>query len=171
MSSGLAFLENLLNALHSAKMPKVSFISEPWIGIENLDNLSPNVLHDFDGSLKKYAKMNISVGELVRKGLVKINNSERYSISLEFEGMETSLIEQFRADFNSDGVEDIFVRGWARAIGGTLGYGFSTILTRYSNKHLIEDISEEKKYSQKQHDLRTTELKNLIMNLRNKKNN
>jgi hypothetical protein len=54
--------------------------------------------------------------------------------------METSLIEQFRADFNNDGIEDMFVKGWVRAVGGTFGQGFTKILTRYSNKHLIEEI-------------------------------
>jgi hypothetical protein len=54
--------------------------------------------------------------------------------------METSLIELFRADFNNDGIEDIFVRGWTRAVGGTLGFGFTSILTRYSNKNLIDEV-------------------------------
>jgi len=140
MSSSFTFLDEFLEALHKAKMPKVSFISEPWLEIDNLDLLSPNILHDFEGRLSDYADRGASVGDLARSGIVKKNDSNIFKVSLEFEGMETSLIEQFRADFNNDGIEDIFVRGWTRAIGGTLGYGFTTILTRYSDKHLIEEI-------------------------------
>jgi len=44
----------------------------------------------------------------------------------------------FLVDFNKDGIEDIFVKGWVRSIGGTLGFGTTRILTRYSNSHLIE---------------------------------
>lgn len=140
MSSTFTFLEEFLEVLHKAKMPKVSFISEPWIEIDNLDFLSPNILNDFEGKLSQYADKGVSIGDLVREDVITKNESGYYKISLEYEGMETSFIEQFRADFNNDGIEDIFVRGWTRAAGGTLGFGFTTILTRYSNKHLLEEI-------------------------------
>jgi hypothetical protein len=57
--------------------------------------------------------------------------------------METCLTEQFRADFNNDGIEDMFVDGWIRAIRGTLGGGFTSILTRYSENHLIEEVKDK----------------------------
>lgn len=140
LSSSFTFLEELLQLLQNAKMPRVSFISEPWIELDNLDLLSPSIINDFEGKLKEYGEQGLSVGDLVKKGIVKVNESELYKVSLEFDGIETSFIEQFRADFNNDGVEDVFVRGWTRAVSGTLGFGFTAILTRYSNKHLIEEI-------------------------------
>lgn len=140
MASAFTFLDELIDALQKAKMPKTSFISEPWIEISNLDLLSPTILHDFEGKLHEYYQQGFSVGELIRKGVIKVNETSIYKISLEFNGIETSLIEQFRADFNNDVIEDMFVRGWTRAIGGSLGYGFTTILTRYSDKHFIEEI-------------------------------
>lgn len=138
MSTSFIFFDELINALRSAKMPKVSFISEPWIGINNIDLLSPTILQGHGKDFIKYIKQGLSVGDLVRKGIVKINETEILTISFEFDGMEVSLIEQFRADFNNNGIEDIFVCGWARAIGGSLGYGFTSFLTRISNQHLIE---------------------------------
>jgi len=140
MSFHFTFLEDLLDALHTAKMPKISFISEPWLELDNLDFLSPNILPDFEGKLLKYSKKGFSIGALVKKGIITINQNELFKISLEFEGMETSFIEQFRADFNGDGIEDIFVKGWTRAIDGTLGVGFTSVLTRYSSKHLIDKV-------------------------------
>lgn len=140
MSDSFTFLEGFLEALHNAKMPRTSFISEPWIELRDLEYLSPNIIHDFEGELSQYAKEGTSIADLVKKGIITVTESSVNKISLEYEGMETSLIEQFRADFNKDGLEDIFVRGWTRAIGGTLGYGFTTILTRYSAKNLIEEV-------------------------------
>lgn len=140
LSSIFTFLDELISILKIAKMPKVSFISEPWLNIENLDILSPNILHDFENQLEEYAKKEYSIGDLVRKGIVIAHQSNPYEISLEFNGMQTFFTEQFRADFNNDGIEDIFIRGWTSAIGGTLGYGFTTIFTKYSEKHLIEEI-------------------------------
>ena len=118
---------------------KVSFVGKNGEGKSTMIKAIMGEI-DFEGKLDEYYKQGLSVGDLVRQGNVKVNESGIYKVSLEFDGMETSLIEQFRADFNNDGIEDIFVRGWTRAIGGTLGYGFTTILTRYSNKHLIEEI-------------------------------
>jgi hypothetical protein len=138
LSSTFTFFEKLIEALEKAKMPKVSFIEDPWIEIDMLDYLSPNILMDIEGELTEYIKSGLSIGDLVKKGIVKINSSHIYKISLEFGGFETSLIEQFRADFNDDGIEDIFVSGWTKATKGTMGFGFTAILTRLSEKHLIE---------------------------------
>ncbi|OXB03343.1 hypothetical protein B0A81_18605 [Flavobacterium plurextorum] len=141
MSHSFTFFEELIEAVKKAKMPKVSFISDPWININMLDYLSPNILFDMEGRLKEYVLEGVSIGELVRRGIVKGDSSPGiFEFSLEFEGFETSLSEQFRADFNDDGIEDIFVRGWTRSIQGTMGFGFTQILTRPSKKHLIDIV-------------------------------
>ncbi len=83
------------------------------------------------------------MSELIRLGIVKQNTSQNFKISLEFKGIETSFSEEFRADFNNDGIEDIFIRGWVRAIDGSLGFGFTSILTKLSEKHLIENTFQD----------------------------
>ena len=143
MSSSFTYLEEFIKAIQEAKLPKFSFISEPWIAIDNLDNLSPSIIYDPEGRLVEYTDKGMSIGDLVRKKIIKISKTSFFEISLECFGFETSLIEEFRADFNNDGIEDIFVRGWTRAINGTMGFGFTSILTKYSDKHLIIEVQKQ----------------------------
>ncbi|MFC3159393.1 hypothetical protein ACFOEQ_13500 [Chryseobacterium arachidis] len=141
MSNTFTFFQEFIEALQIAKMPKVSFINNPWIEINMLDYLSPNIIYDVEGGLSEYIKEGASIGELVKKkkGIIKYHVSAGiFEFSLEFAGFETSLSEQFRADFNDDGIEDIFVSGWIRAINGTMGFGFTEILSRLSTKSLID---------------------------------
>lgn len=141
MSYTFTFFEQFIEALEKAKMPKVSFINDPWIEINMLDCLSPNIILDVEGELAEYIKEGLSVGELVKRGIIKYGVSLGiFEFSLEFAGFETSFLEQFRADFNDDGIEDIFVSGWVRAIHGTMGFGFTEILTRISKKSLIDKV-------------------------------
>lgn len=142
MSFYFTFLESLLEALKSAQLPKISFINEPWCSLDDLNLLSPSILEDHEDLLSDYIKNGDSIGDLIKKGIVKRNFNDNQLISIELEGIETSFSEQFRADFNNDGIEDIFVRFWVRAVNGTMGYGYTNILTRYSNHHLIEVIKE-----------------------------
>lgn len=137
-SSSFTFLEKLLESLKRAKMPKVSFLDDPWIDLTNLNYLSPSIILDIEDRLKKYLGDRKTVKDLVDAEIVKVNENRIYQISLEFEGFETSLLEQFRADFNNDGIEEIFVIGWRRAVGGTMGWGITGYLTRQSNIALID---------------------------------
>jgi len=119
-------------------MPKLSFISDPWVDVNNPDNLSPKILVDIEKKLQPYIEAGKSIGDLVKEGIVVVSGSSASGIALSFEGFETSISEQFRADFNNEGIEDIFIQGWTRAIGGTLGYGFSGYLTRYTTSGLLD---------------------------------
>jgi len=137
-ASGFTFLESLLKALEGATMPKISFIDEPRLTLQDFNYLSPSILLDTQDLLKEYIEKGHSVQDLIDQGIVKVDAADPYEISLEFDQFMVSFREQFRADFNGDGIEDIFVQAWTNAVGGTLGFGSTMILTRYSNKHLIE---------------------------------
>ncbi|MCY0978897.1 HNH endonuclease signature motif containing protein [Chryseobacterium wangxinyae] len=142
MSNTFTFFEEFIEALQKAKMPKISFINDPWIKINMLEYLSPNIIYDAEGGLTEYIKEGLSIGELVRRGIIKYSISNGiFEFGLKFEGFETLFLEQFRADFNDDGIEDIFVSGWVRSIQGTMGFGFTEVLTRLSNKSLIDKDS------------------------------
>ncbi len=140
MADCFTFLDDLIKALHDAIMPKASFISEPWLGIDNLEYLSPNFILSMDGCQPEFDS-STSVSDLIKKGIIKKKDAYNFQVALEFQGMEILLIEQFRADFNHDGIEDIFVRTWTRAVGGSFGMGHTCIFTRRSEKALIEAIT------------------------------
>jgi len=137
-ASGFTFLESFLKALTNAAIPKISFIEEPRITVQDLEYLSPSILMDTEDKLKPYIEKGSSVQDLINEGLVKVTDPFQYEISLQYDNFEVSLREHFRADFNNDGIEDIFVQTWTNAVGGSLGFGDTIILTRYSNKHLFE---------------------------------
>ncbi|KUJ55306.1 HNH endonuclease [Chryseobacterium aquaticum] len=138
LSENVDFLGNLLNTIENAKLPKVSFLNEPWISIDNLDYLSPKILFDPEGILTTNIQNGESMGDLYRKKLINLIETDLFDISIEFDGFETSISEQFRADLNDDGIEDILVKTWYRAISGSLGFGTTLILTKKSIKSLIE---------------------------------
>ena len=137
-ASGFTFLEDLLNMLKGATMPKISYIDEPRLSLNDFAYLSPEILFDIDHDLSEHIRKGESIQHLIDKDLVKVHLPHQYEVSLEYKDFQVSLREQFRADFNGDGIEDIFVQTWTNATGGTLGFGSTTVLTRYSNKHLIE---------------------------------
>lgn len=137
-ASGFTFLESFLKALTNAAIPKISFIEEPRITVQDLKYLSPSILMDMEDKLKSYIEKGCSVQDLINEGLVKVTDPFQYEVSLEYDNFVVSLREHFRADFNNDGIEDIFVQTWTNAVGGSLGFGHTIILTRYSNKHLLE---------------------------------
>lgn len=137
-ASGFTFLESFLAALFNASIPKISFIDEPRITLQDLQYLSPSILMDMEDKLKPYIEKDYSVQDLIAEGLVKVIDPFQYEVSLQYDNFVVSLREHFRADFNNDGIEDIFVQTWTNAVEGSLGFGDTIILTRYSNKHLIE---------------------------------
>ncbi|WP_185287927.1 HNH endonuclease [Chryseobacterium lactis] len=138
MSENVDFLANLIEALKRAKLSKASFLDEPWIDIDNIDYLSPKIIYDPEEKLIVNIQNGESIGDLYRRKQVRLIKTDVFDISIEFNGFRTSISEQFRADLNDDGIEDILVRSWYNATRGSLGFGGTLILTRKSTKSLIE---------------------------------
>ena len=53
--------------------------------------------------------------------------------------MSRTLVEVMRMDLQGDGIEDILLYGYDRAIGGTFGAGFTMALTRKSPTGVLEE--------------------------------
>ena len=132
----------LLKSLQSATIPQQSFISNPKVGVVDLE-LLPLLLFPWIGDEdlriielppNKTYQDKVKVGELVVKGV------SQNSLIVEGDVMGQRLIEVVRADLNGDGIEDILLFEYCYAIGGTLGYGGNRILTRKSSDGKFEIV-------------------------------
>lgn len=132
MSASFIQTSGLLKSLQSATLAQHSFISNPKVGIIDIEllpiSLFPLYKEDFKSTeFDTTYQCKVREGELIVKGV------SQNSLIIEGEAMGQRLIEVVRADFNNDGVEDILLFEYCYAIGGTLGYGVHLILTRKSS--------------------------------------
>ncbi len=125
----------LLNILEKATIPQQSFISNPKVGIANLELLpftiffkpaSTNWRWDAERDVITTYQKKVENGELI------VKDANQNYLQVEEAGMGQWLQEITRADFNSDGIEDILLFEYHYATQGTLGNGGIIILTRKS---------------------------------------
>ena len=129
----------LLKSLQSATTPQQSFISNPKIGVVDLEllplSLFPWIEDELESKeLDKTYQSKVREGELVIKGV------SQNSLIIEGYGMGQWLTEVVRADLNGDGIEDMLLFEYCYATGGTLGYGGNRILTRQSSEDKFEIV-------------------------------
>lgn len=98
--------------------------------------LFPN-LGDADDSIES----NISYQDKVDDGTLTIKRVSQNLLRIESSSMGQQLIEVTRADFNSDGIEDILLFEYCYATEGTLGFGGVKMITRFSSTEMFELIS------------------------------
>lgn len=126
-----------LRAILAAAPADTSFIRRPEVGVGDLALLPimllPHLSGDEERELRSLDKAGMTIRDLASCGRITINERGRHSLNLTFDGMGVNYWEILRADLNSDGIEDILVDSYSHAIGGTLGYGEITVLTRLSN--------------------------------------
>ncbi len=131
----------VLKALCKATSPKTSFISSPRVGVHDIALLPvsflPAMCGDAIEELRLDASKGTTVKDYVASGFAKVADVSQHSISLEYAHMEATLYESFRADIDGDGIEDILVFYYNRAIGGTFGYGDVLIISRLGETELF----------------------------------
>ena len=102
----------LLNALEIASVAKESFITNPDVGVVNVEllpfSLFPHIgeyksRQEFARDLQTTYQQKIETGELV------VRKKVEHVLRIEYDGMVQSLREIVRADFNNDGIEDVLV--------------------------------------------------------------
>jgi hypothetical protein len=133
----------LLFALKNAELPRKSFLSEPHVGVSNMELLPADVLttqtNDSYKELVRKAKRGTTVAMLARTGEVVVHSQSPTEIHLTYEDdMDQLLREVGRADFNGDGIEDIMVFCAGRAVGGTMGFSDYIFLTRRKPEGRLE---------------------------------
>lgn len=131
----------LLSSLQAATTPERSFIADPRVGIVDLQ-LIPFSFFPSLGDEPQEDDPAASYQSKVDDGTIVIKRLRQNTLCVEEpEGMGQQLIEVARADFNSDGIEDILLFEYCYATHGTLGFGGIRILTRKTANGLFEALS------------------------------
>ena len=130
----------LLKSLQSATTPQQSFISNPKVGVVDL-NLLPFSLFPWIGDKPKRKELKATYQSKVNDGMLVVKSVSQNSLEIVApKDMGQRLIEVVRADFNGDGIENILLFEYCFATEGTLGFGGSRILTRKSTDGKFEIV-------------------------------
>ena len=131
----------LLSSLQATTTPGRSFIADPRAGIADLQLIPFSFFPSF-GDAPPEDDTAATYQSKVDDGTIVIKRLRQNTLCVEEpEGMGQQLIEVARADFNSDGIEDILLFEYCYATHGTLGFGGIRILTRKTANGLFEVIS------------------------------
>jgi hypothetical protein len=127
-----------LYALQDAKLAKDSFVAKPRIGLSHLHLLPARMLSPMAG--KDTMVQGATIETLVATGEVHIKKKTATALQLIYtpEGMEGDFAEVGRADFDGDGVEDIFVNfSMYYVTQGTLRAYDNFLLTRHKASEVL----------------------------------
>lgn len=139
-----AFFERtlgVLKAIKTAKPANISYLRDPRIDLSTLGVLPVDLLPrltQLDLEEEPWLKNCKSLEDVRNGGKLILQSRTSYSVEFQYQGMERTIVELMRADIDGDGIEDVLVFIYDRAIGGTFGFGFSSLLTRHAEDSLIE---------------------------------
>lgn len=128
----------VLTVIEHARRAERSFIRDPRVGLVDLDLMPVSLLPTMTGEHEEHDCRTLA--EVKAKGKLSVQAATSYSLDFEYGGMSRTLVEVMRMDIQGDGIEDILLYGYDRAIGGTFGAGFTMALTRKSPTGLLEEI-------------------------------
>jgi hypothetical protein len=122
---------SLVVALAQAKVPRKRFISDLNASISNFNLLPVTLLPDLSGDreLKRLQAEGVGISDLITQGEIKIISSSPLTLTLHYGYMGLYLYEILRADLNDDGIEDLLIGSYMRALEGTFGAGSTMVLT------------------------------------------
>ncbi len=127
---------SFLFALKGAKPAKRSFMTYPQVGLSNLNLLPVKVIDSLSGDgeeeIDKLHAKGVRISHLVARRELKVKRQTKTALSFVYDGMETMLDEKGRADFDGDGIEDIFISSAWYASEGTFRAYQYFLLTRRS---------------------------------------
>ncbi|MBZ5493177.1 MAG: HNH endonuclease [Acidobacteriia bacterium] len=142
MQAFLSSADAILDAVTRAQIPSLSYVSNPSVGVADLQLLPKDVLPtigpDHDRRIEELKES--SLQELARAGNLKIVDVSSTRLVFEWEGAGAMLRELLRADLDGDGVEEILVEHYTYAVGGTLGFGGAGTLRRLGPDLMFEYV-------------------------------
>ena len=124
----------LLKSLQTAVIPQQSFVSNPEVGVVDLE-LLPLSLFPWLGDedvITEDIGLSTTYQDKVKDGKFLVKSVSQNSLRIEGYGMGQSLVEIVKSDFNGDGIEDVLLFEYCYATHGTLGSGRVRVLTRKS---------------------------------------
>lgn len=132
-------MSGLLKSMQSATTPQQSFVSNPKIGVVDLE-LLPMSIFPWIGDELDCTELDATYQKKVTDGELVVKGVSQNSLIIEGYAIGQQLIEVLRADLNGDGIEDILLFEYCYATEGTLGFGGNRILTRKSSDGKFEII-------------------------------
>ncbi len=145
MASWFKYPCGTLNLLERATIPQQSFLltsDEEVFDLELLPLSLFPVLTDFEQAYG-YDIKNLTYQDQVEKGLLKVTDKGQNWFSCEDDGLRQHLTEVARADFNSDGIEDLLLSEAVHATQGTYRTYNLIILTRNSTDEKFEKVEPD----------------------------
>ena len=131
-----------LNLLEKATVPTRSFLPTLKQGLLDLKLLPLKlfpIVSTYDQTYG-YDIKDVTYHHYVEKDLIKITEMSQNKLVCEDDGLRQHLTEVARADFNSDGIEDILLSESVHATGGTYRTYDTIILTRKSMDGKYEKV-------------------------------
>jgi hypothetical protein len=144
-----AFFERtcgLIQALKNATIPSFNFISGSNISINNFELLPLTLFHSFTPETEDLigSKTGLTFQDWINDGSFKIIELLENGFHIVHSGEGFIMVELLRADLNDDNVEDILVFCYSYATEGTLGFGYTNIITRLSDESKFTEIEKNK---------------------------
>ncbi len=147
---------NVLSATATHNLPKKSFVNEK--GLNSLSNLPVTMLPVITRKeMTELSKHGGNIADLTKaNAAVKIVKAEKEHLHLFYnhamlfgknkqtspeKGMELKLTEVMRGDFNSDGLEDIFLQAQMNAPGNPADFLAFILITLHENETLFKQIN------------------------------
>lgn len=132
MEGFLSSVDGVLRAVSTASFASVSYVSNPPVGLADLELLPPDLLPVF-GPKEDHPQQDLkaqSLGDLLDRDRIVLKKVSTRTLCFEWSGAGAFIRELLRADFDQDGVEELLVSYHLYAIGGTLGISHLGVLKR-----------------------------------------
>ena len=145
MGSWFKYPCGTLNLLEAATIPQRSFLPTSKEGIFDLKLIPLSLFPVLTGFEQAYEHdiENLTYQDQVEKGLLKVTDKGQNWFSCEDDGLRQHLTEVARADFNSDGIEDILLSEAVHATQGTYRTYNLIVLTRNSTDEKFKKVEPD----------------------------
>jgi len=135
----------LIQALKNATIPSFNFITGSNVSINNFELLPLTLFHSFTPDTEDLIglKADLTFQDWIDDGNFKIIELFENGFHIIHSGEGLIMVELLRADLNNDNIEEILVFCYSYATEGTLGFGYTNILTRLSVDSKFTEIEPE----------------------------